>query len=273
MARDEQIEKSVAIEVGQVRDLAPPEGFGRHLRIEQVYLVGAKAEIAFVDEDAQLLAAAPASPRAANRRVSGHDVEQAVAIQVGDGQAVHAFLYIGEAGHDDAFEHLAAPRRVARRGAVGHFLQRRLARTLFGDFLPVRLRLDISELRREALQRAKVLRRGLGSRFRIGCASRVWKRLRVGCASRVRHGSALGEIQQGFSRSDESVAIRVDPCEQRAGEFLGAQFAVAVAVHLPQTLGRSAPGGEWRRFGRALRRAQKQYDSAYCRKSDLHEDI
>jgi len=58
--------------------------------------------------------------RAARNRC--HDVEQAVLVQVHDGDTVHALLNAGEVRYDDALEELAAPRGIARRITLGIFL-------------------------------------------------------------------------------------------------------------------------------------------------------
>ena len=90
----------------------------------------AEAEAPLVDQHSSLSFA----PRKKDRRPRerGDHVRQAVAIQIGDCEAVHPFADVCQAIDVAAFEQLPASRRIAHGIGIGELLQRRLAGTFRG---------------------------------------------------------------------------------------------------------------------------------------------
>ena len=126
----------VAVEVREVRDLGPlAELLQRERGAANLQRVRAKPEAAFVDEHEELVhrltqrhaldvAGREFDSRHGNgRRERGHDVRQAVVVQVRDGETVHPLAHVGEAGDVDALEKLPRARRIAHGVGIGELFE------------------------------------------------------------------------------------------------------------------------------------------------------
>ena len=87
-----------------------------------------EAEVALAQEHAQLLACTPGTAGAPRSRVGRDDVQQPVAVEVGDGEAVGALPDVVEAREMQALEELPAPGGIGGGVSRRHSLQTRPAR-------------------------------------------------------------------------------------------------------------------------------------------------